>query len=296
MKLALGPLLYFWPKEDVLSFYNSVADSVFDRVYLGEVVCSKRRQLRFNDWMGIACQLQEAGKEVILSSMTLLESESDFAQVTKVSENSQFHIEANDMSAVQLLVSKGLPFYTGPSVNIYNGHTLRLLFELGLKGWVLPLELSGNNLTEILHQAEALGVRGLETEVFSYGYMPLAYSARCFTARANGLAKDQCEFSCIRSPAGIPLATQEDEQLFTINGIQTMSGQCLDLLDQWQVMKDKGVSVMRLSAHSDDIFTAADRLSQSMQLRTVPEHPIQDSYCSGYWYGDAGIKSGSGIV
>jgi hypothetical protein len=34
MKLALGPVLYYWPRETLLSFYEQVADWPVDIVYL----------------------------------------------------------------------------------------------------------------------------------------------------------------------------------------------------------------------------------------------------------------------
>ena len=37
----------------------------------------------------------------------------------------------------------------------------------------------------------------IETEVMVHGYIPLALSARCFTARALDLPKDQCKRKCI---------------------------------------------------------------------------------------------------
>ena len=37
---------------------------------------------------------------------------------------------------------------------------------------------------------------GMETEVLAFGRLPLAVSARCFTARAHNLPKDQCDFRC----------------------------------------------------------------------------------------------------
>ena len=67
LKLTLGPLLYFWPRDNVLSFYKEVASWPVDTVYLGETVCSRRRELRLRDWLTIGEALQAAGKEVVLS-------------------------------------------------------------------------------------------------------------------------------------------------------------------------------------------------------------------------------------
>lgn len=289
MQTTLGPVLYFWPKQGVFDFYEQVAQSGIDRVCVGEVTCSKRRELNYGDWLEIARMLADAGKKVVLSTLTLLESESELSQVRKICDNNEFMVEANDMSAVKFLSSNGIEFCTGPSLNIYNAYTLKQLYKLGLKRWVLPLELSEKKLCSILQQAEELNLNDkIETEVFGYGYMPLAYSARCFTARASDRSKDECEFICMKMPQGIPLATQENERLFTLNGIQTMSGHCLNILDRWQDMQRLGVYSLRLSAHSRDVFSVAEDLVSAIQQNRSYQAEQHSEECNGYWEGVSG--------
>lgn len=78
LKFTLGPVQYYWTKQQMQLFYQEAAASKADVVYLGETVCAKRRELKFSDYMDIALMLREAGKEVVLSTMTLLESPPSF--------------------------------------------------------------------------------------------------------------------------------------------------------------------------------------------------------------------------
>ena len=46
MKITLGPLQYYWPRNSVFAFYEAMADTAVDEIYLGETVCSRRHELR----------------------------------------------------------------------------------------------------------------------------------------------------------------------------------------------------------------------------------------------------------
>ena len=60
MKLSLGALQYYWPRQTIFDFYEALAASPVDIVYLGETVCSRRHELRFSDWIDIADLMRDA--------------------------------------------------------------------------------------------------------------------------------------------------------------------------------------------------------------------------------------------
>ena len=60
--------------------------------------------MRLEDWFDVACVLAEAGKEVVFSSLVLIEPESDLKVLRKLVNQPDFRVEANDMAAVQALV------------------------------------------------------------------------------------------------------------------------------------------------------------------------------------------------
>jgi len=127
MNLSLGPLLYYWSRDDVLAFYDEAKHWPVTRVYLGESVCSRRHLLRLPDWLALAEQLTAAGKEVALSTQTLIESESDLKTLRRIVGDGRFLVEANEWGAVRLLSEAGVPFVAGPTLNIYNPETLEVL-------------------------------------------------------------------------------------------------------------------------------------------------------------------------
>ena len=292
MKLALGPNLYYWDRDKTFAFYGEIAASPVDIVYLGETVCSRRHLLRLQDYLEIAEQLIAAGKEVVLSTQTLIESESDLKTLRKISGNDKFKVEANDMGAVRLLADK-VPFVAGPTLNIYSPQTLDLIAGLGAVRWVMPVEMSREALVPMQQSRRS----GLETEVFAYGRLPLAYSARCFTARHHNLQKDDCQFRCLDYENGLSLKTREGQPFLTLNGIQTQSARPYNLIGQLQTLQDAGVDVVRVSPqayHSGKIlqlFRACmeQRLAPALALAQM-EKLMPEAPCNGYWHGKPGLE------
>lgn len=291
MKLALGPVLYYWDRDTMLSFYDEMADAPVDIIYLGETVCSRRHLLRLQDYLDMAERLAAAGKEVVISTQTLIESEYDVKTLHKIADNENFRVEANDMGAVRLLANK-MPFVAGSTLNIYNPQTLDLLAGLGATRWVMPVEMSREALVSILRNHQS----SIETEVFAYGRLPLAFSARCFTARHHNLQKDDCQFKCLDYEDGLALNTREGQPFLTLNGIQTQSALVHNLIGELDTLQDAGIDVVRVSPqahHTGEILRLfregmEQRLTSAQALAQI-EGLMPAASCNGYWYGKPGL-------
>ena len=285
MKLSLGPMQYFWPREHTLAFYRDVAGWPVDIVYLGETICSKRRELRLQDWLAIAHELVAAGKEVVLSTLALIEAESELGVLRRQVDNGTFRIEANDLSAVQVCRERGLPFVGGPTLNVYNHRALAMLMDDGLYRWVPGVEQGRSLLQELREALEADGGTMPELEMQAWGRLPLAYSARCFTARALDLPKDQCGFRCIEHPDGLPLSTREGEPFMTINGIQIQGTEVVDLLPQRDALLASGVGILRISPQAQGM---EEVLAHFLEGLLASEPPAPLGARNGYWDGQPG--------
>lgn len=288
MKISLGSILYCWPKQTVYDFYDAIKDSSIDTIYIGEAVCSKRKELLYQEWFTLAKELAHTGKEVILTSLALVESPSKLNDVKRAVENGEFIIEANDFSAVNLCYERQLPFVAGHALNIYNADTLKVLLKNGMKRWCIPVELSKEWFLNIIKDTKELGIWGkFETEIFSYGYLPLAYSARCFTARAMNKVKADCGICCMDDPNGRAVYSQEGMRIFTMNGIQTQSGACYNLINELQELNEL-IDYIRLSPLGIDILETLQTFKDKL-IHPEKIFILDKDSCHGYWSGQAGM-------
>ncbi len=290
MKLSLGPIATYWPRETVLAFYARMADAPLDIVVLGETVCSRRHELRPDDWLALAHMLRAAGKEVVLATQVLLESVSDVTAMQKIAANGEFVVEAGEMGAVRNLAGRA-PFVAGPHLNLYNADALAWMAGLGASRWVMPIDMRRDDLAIL----QAGRPPGLQTEVFAFGRLPLAYSARCFTARHANVPRDDCGFVCLRHPDGLLLSTRENEPFLVLNGTQTQSASVHSLLGEMGDLGQLGVDVARLSPqanHMQEVIALFDAVRRSdlapadAARRLRPLLPAAD--CNGHWYGRPG--------
>jgi O2-independent ubiquinone biosynthesis protein UbiV len=281
MRIALGALQYFWPREQTLAYYQQALDWSLDSIYLGETVCSKRRELRLADWLHIGDQFAARGTEVVLSSLALLEAESELSQLRRLCANGRFLIEANDIAAVQACRELGVRFVGGPTLNVYNLGTLQMLRADGLVRLALGVELGREWIEQMRAAACAADLELPPLEVIAWGRLPLAYSARCFTARALGLGKDDCAFRCLDYPDGLPLATREGSDFLTINGIQVQSHECSDLAPVIDELSAAGVDMLRLYPQAQAMPQVLERFRAALD-GAVPA-PLGD-HGLGYWH------------
>lgn len=295
-RLSLGPILYYWPREQVLDFYEEMLETPVETVYLGEAICSKRRLLRPEDWWDLAERVAASGREPVISTLALIESEGELKALSRLCADRRFLVEANDLGALDFLEGRG--FVAGPSINLYNHETLAFLAARGLKRWVMPVELGRATAMELIRARPA----AVECEVFAYGRLPLAYSARCFTAYNHGQGKDDCQFRCIEYPDGLLVATQEGTPFLAINGIQTQSAATHNLLPFLGEQAELGVDLLRISPQSKDTRAVAETFDACRRGDLAVEEGLARlralvpcGLADGYWTGQAGIAwSGDG--
>lgn len=252
-ELTLGPVLFNWAPERWRDFYYRIADEApVDTVYLGEAVCSKRAPLFEEHFETVAARLEAAGKTVVLSTLAEVFLAADRKLVKDMVASEARMIEANDASALYHLGNR--PHAIGPFMNVYNERTVAALARGGARSFCLPVEMPARAIRALTEATKGLGVT---FEVMVFGRMPLALSARCYHARVHGRTRNTCRYVCENDPDGMVLKTLEGRPFLAVNGIQTLSYECLNLSAEVAELLAMGIARFRLSPQACDMVAVA---------------------------------------
>ncbi len=252
-EITLGPVLFNWQPERWRDFYFRIADEApVSTVTLGEAICSKRAPLFNEHFEAVAERLEAAGKTVVLSTLAEVFLPVDRKLIKDITSQDKRMVEVNDASALYHLGKR--PHAIGPFMNVYNERTVAVLARGGAKNFCLPVEMPARAIRALTDATRNLGVT---FEVMVFGRMPLALSARCYHARAHGRTRDSCRYVCADDPDGMTLKTLEGQPFLAVNGIQTLSYECLSLAGEMAALLAMGVSRFRLSPQTCDMVAVA---------------------------------------
>ena len=288
-QLVLGPVLFHWPAETVRDFYFRIADEAdYDTVCLGEVVCSKRMPFFEDDLPEVVARLRRAGKDVLMSTLSLVSDEREQTAMRALIAAAPGLVEVNDVGVLPAL--RGQPHAIGPFVNIYNEDALAFLVGQGAVRACLNPELPGTLIADLAR------LSSIPLEVFVFGRVPLAISARCFHARAEDRTKDGCQFACKADPDGRPIRTIEDMPFLAMNGVQTLSHSCANLMHELAPMMAAGVQRFRLSPQTGDMVATAALFRDVLEGRLEPGAAVQRlgllypelPFANGFYYAAPG--------
>lgn len=272
-KLTLGPLLFNWPAERMRDFYFRIAEEApVDTVCIGEVVCSKRAPFHAPYLPEVVARLEAAGKEVVHSALALVMSERERRDLTDLTSAEDLFVEANDLAAVALL--DGRDHAIGPFVNVYNEGTLAFLARRGARRVSLPFELPAGALKALASAAVEMETPP-ELEVQVFGRTPLAISARCYHARAQGLHRNNCQYVCEADRDGMALETLDGDPFLAVNGTQTLSFGVGNLIGELAALRAMGIGRFRLSPQDLDMVAVAETFRAVLDGRLAPDAALE---------------------
>lgn len=292
MQLSLGPVLYNWAPERWRDFYFRIADeAMVDVVVVGEIVCSKRTPFFAPHLEAVVERLQAAGKQVLLGSLILVSQRRERQQTAELAKTSDLLVEANDVTCLRSLA--GRPHAIGPFISVYNEATAAFHAAQGATRICLPPELPLSSIAAI-----ATALPQAVVEVFAFGRVPLAISARCYHARIHKLHKDNCRFVCEKDPDGLVVKTLDHQEFLAINGVQTLSYSVANLVGDVGALNVGGVRSLRLSPQDCDMVGVVevfrdvldgrdDAEGGSRRLASLYPHA---PFANGFLHGAAGFS------
>ncbi len=288
MEITLGPVLYDWPKDRLKGFYEEAAGWAVDTVYIGEVVCTKRKGLSVEEAGEIAARLVSAGKKVYLSTPAVVSTEEELELVRGLASLG-LPVEANDASALAVAEVEGLKIAAGPHITTYNASGMEFLKSVGVERVTFPVELPKESVAYNTEHA------GLTTEVFAHGRVPLAFSWRCYTARSFGHSKENCHYECRQFPEGMEIKDLDKNPLFTINGTSILSADTYSLVDRVEELRAMGLNALRVSPHPEHTGAIIELFKRRIDGLVTPGEGVKaikeltaGKLCNGWFDGAAG--------
>lgn len=272
-EISLGPAPTNWGRTEFGDFYADVVHRPhIHRVYVGEVVCMKRRLVTVDLLRQIRDIVEQAHGVVVLSTPAVIVAEADLERIAALAEVVD-HIEANNVGVVALWKERfpDKSLVLGPYLNVYNARAATFWRDLGAERLVLPIDAEWPVVTQLAELFPG------NTEMVLFGRPALAFSWRCYTARAYHKLGRDCDFNCC-ARRQVHLQTLDDEQLLTVNGSAVYPRRVYCALDAMREAQSRGVSTFRIEpacGGADAALAMIDGLLSAVQTGQVPEGPPQ---------------------
>jgi len=289
MKISLGPAPFNWGVEKLRKFYQELADTPLDNVFMGEVFCEKRNTLGLEELEELMFPLRERGKEVYFSTGALITNGDQWERLMQCVEVSS-GIEVNTIGAFNNLRA-GKKVIAGPFLNLYNHSSVQFLERFNVAGIVLPFELSQKSITSIISKVKT------PVEIVAYGNLPLGVSWRCYIARSHNLGVKECQFKCMQHQKGIMAENLDGIPLFLINGPYILSARKRCLVRELEKLKAMGVSSIRIMPQYENTPEIVTIFRQAMDHQLSLHNAFKQlsqleelSFSNGWFHGEAGWK------
>lgn len=290
VKLTLGSIPFLWDKEKIRTFYKEIADTPVSVVYIGEVVCSKRTVLGMDALLEIGRMLEEAGKEVVITTLGLITNREEL-EFMKLLCRLPFAVEVNNTGVLNLCSGENV-LTGGPHLAVYNTPGAGFFAGIGIKRLVFMPELNRQAIESI-----SLATPSVEKEVIAFGHLSVALSWRCYTARAHALSKTNCAIICKKYPGGMPLETMDGMPIFNANGTQLLSGQRICMIEQLDILKSLGIEYLRIIPQELDTLNVIEIFNKTLEGVIEPHRAIEalrryapEGIGNGWFYGEPGWR------
>ncbi|MBI5192191.1 MAG: U32 family peptidase [Nitrospirae bacterium] len=178
----------------------------------------------------------------------------------------------------------------GPHLAVYNAPTAQFFHKTGITRLVFMPELERRAIETI-----SQSIPSCEKEIIVFGNLPLAFSWRCYTARAVNLSKTNCAIVCKNYPDGMPLETMDGMSLFNINGTQLISSRKVCMVEQIEIIRKIGIENIRIIPQIQNTTDIIDIFSKVTEGTMSGQEALEilklyapEGISNGWFYGKPG--------